>query len=410
MRYALRMGVGILGACWLASFAQADLAVQVYAYELPGEQVYYDQLAADFAASPGGVPVKITISTWDDAHAQTAEWLKAGKGPDLMVVPDIWLAEFAAGIEPFDAYLDKEVKADLYEILYKKGQYKGAFLGLPWATSTKALFFRSDLFVQAGLPPPITWAAQLGSAVTLHNPPAVYGIGLPGAREYETDDNLYFYFWSAGGRFFDENGKCAINTPPGIKALQFYCDLVNKYHVTQPEVTTWTRKEARRLFEAGRLAMLAEGPWTIEQLRKNDPDIKFAVVPLPVDQELVTQLITDHLVMPKYAPDKAAAARFVTFAYAKDRRLAFAKMGILPERMSVAQDPHFQDDPCWKVFVDVIPFGRTVPLIPWENIGKAVRETLYQTLSGRKPVKQALDDLAAEVDAIRAAQPAGESK
>jgi len=389
------------------NLAEQPLWIQVYSYDMPGEEAYYEDLGKAFDASLktiGSPPTRIALGKWDDAHAQIAAWLKAGKGPDLIVVPDIWLAEFAEHIEPFGKYVAPALKDDFYEVLYNKGIYKGTLLGLVWATSTKALFYRTDLFREAGLEPPETWNDQLRAAVALNDPPEVCGIGLPGAREYETDDNFFFYLWSAGGRFFDEAGRCAINSEAGVKALEFYCDLVNKHHVTQPEVTTWNRKQTRRLLEAGRLAMFATGPWGVEQMRKNAPDVAFGVVPLPVDKEPVTQIITDHLVLARYSPRKERAAQFVRFAYQDEHRLAFAKLGILPEKKTVASDDHFQKDPCWKVFVDVIPYGHTIPLIEWEQIGTAIREAMYQALSGRKTPKAALGDLAKQIDSIVAAQ------
>lgn len=382
----------------------APLQVQVYSYDMPGEAAYYETLTKAFAEADGGGEVEITLDKWDHAHDQIAGWFDAGAGPDLVVVPDIWLAEFAQNIAPLEDALGPEFGEGFFEVLYRKGFYEGHLLGPVWATSTKALFYRADLFRKAGMEPPNTWAEQLGAAVALNNPPGMHGLGLPGAREYETDDNFFFYFWSAGGEFFDDNGKCVINSEAGVKALTFYCDLVNKYHVTQPEVTTWNRKDTRRLLEAGKLAMFATGPWGVEQMRKNAPGVEFGVVPLPMDKERVTQIITDHMVLAAYSTQKELAVRFLEFAYQDEHRLAFTKLGILPEKTAVAADPYFQQDAEWKVFIDVIPYGRTIPLIKWEDIGTAIREAMYLALTERKTPRQALDDLAKEIDDMRAAE------
>jgi multiple sugar transport system substrate-binding protein len=393
----MMLAVGSLGA--LAQ--DAGLWVQVWSYDLPGEEAYLEQLADAFKQETG-VPARITFDKWDHAHDTIAQWGADGNGPDLVVVPDIWLVEFARYIEPLDAFVSPDLKNQFYPVLFDKGVYEGDLLGLVWATSTKALFYRKDLFEEAGFDPPATWEEQLGAAVALNNPPHVYGLGLPGKREYETDDNLFFYFWSAGGEFFDANGKCTINSEAGVKSLRFYIDLANKYHVTQPELTTWNRKETRRLFEQGRLAMFATGPWGIEQCRKNAPGLDFGVVPLPVDKEPVTQIITDHLVLMRYSKQKELAKRFIEIAYSDEQRLPYTRLGLIPEKKTVAQDPHFQDDPYWKVFVDVIPYGHTIPLIEWEEIGKAIREAMYQSLSGRQTPQEALDALAEQINQIRA--------
>lgn len=396
---SMGLALGSMGA--LAQ--DAGLWVQVWPYDLPGEEAYLDQLSQTFTQETGA-HVRITFDKWDLAHDTIARWGAEGKGPDLVVVPDIWLVEFVRYIEPLDAFVSPTLKDQFYPVLLDKGRYDGKLLGLVWATSTKALFYRKDLFEAAGFDPPATWEEQLGAAVALNDPPHVYGLGLPGKREYETDDNLFFYFWSAGGRFFDENGKCIINSEAGVKALQFYVDLANTYHVTQPELTTWNRKETRRLFEQGRLAMFATGPWGIEQCRKNAPGLDFGVVPLPVDKEPVTQIITDHLVLMRHSKQKELAKRFIELAYRDDQRLAYTRLGLIPEKKTVAQDPHFQDDPYWKIFVDVIPYGQTIPLIEWEEIGKTIREAMYQALSGRQTPRDALDAAAGHIDQIRQEQ------
>lgn len=403
MKHRLLLAASLILASAGAFAQDAGLWVQVWSYDMPGEQEYLDQLGQVFTRETGEA-VRMTFDKWDQAHDAIAKWAADGTGPDLVVVPDIWLAEFAPHLEPLNTLVGQSLKDQFYPVLFEKGVYEGNVLGLVWATSTKALFYRRDLFEKAGINPPKTWEEQLGAAVALNNPPHVYGLGLPGKREYETDDNLYFYFWSAGGEFFDADGRCTLNSEAGVKALQFYVDLANKYHVTQPELTTWSRKETRRLFEQGRLAMFAEGPWTIEQCRKNAPGLDFGVVPLPADKRLVTQLITDHLVLMRYSTRKELAKRFIDIAYRDEQRLAYTKLGLIPEKKTVAQDPHFQDDPLWKVFVDVIPHGKTIPLIKWEEIGIAVREALYQALSARQTPREALDALAAQIDQIRGKQ------
>lgn len=403
----------IVLTCWvivvLAGSSAAEnasddvLEVVVRSYDVPGEQAYLDMLARDFTQQTGH-KVRITLEVWDHAHKQIADWVANGTGPDLTIVPDIWLAEFADNIEPYGTYVDADaIRDEYFTVLFDKGIYRDQLMGLVWATSTKALFYRTDLFARAGLQPPRTVGEMIAAAVVLNDPPNIYGLGLPGKREYETDDNFYFYFWTMGGKFFDEQGKSAINSPAGVRALQLYVDFVNKYHVTQPEVTSWSRKQTRRLFESGRLAMFATGPWGVESLRKNAPSLHFDVIPFPVDREPITQIITDHIVILDHSDHKQQAAEFIRFAYQDTYRLAYAKLGLIPEKRAVAADGYFKKDPQWRVFIDVIPYGRTIPLIQWEQIGIATRQTMYDCLSGRKKVREGLNELADTIDELVAA-------
>lgn len=307
-------------------------------------------------------------------------------------------------VEDFNKYLDPKLHEQFYPVMFDKGIYKGKLLGMVWAGTTKALYYRKDLFDKAGLAAPKTWQDQLDAAIKLNNPPQLYGIGLPGAPVYETDDILFLYLWSAGGDFFDKNGKCIINNTAGVKALQFYVDLVNKYHVTQPEVTSWTRKQTRHFFEQGRVAMVATGPWAIESIRKIAPDMQFAVTPPPVDKMPATQLVTDHIAIFSYSPRKLLAGKFLNFAYQDKYRLEFAKLGMLPEKKSVGENDYFQKDPHWKVFINIIPSSRSIPLMDWADVGAAIRQAMYDALTGRKSCQQALDNAAKTIDEIVANQ------
>ncbi len=394
----------------------AEITFQAWSYHMPGEREFYDRLIADFQQAHPGDSVAFEFGEWDAAHDSIAGWLKAGEGPDLVVVPDMWLTEFADGLVPYVDDLPAEFTDQFFEVLLNKARYRGHNWGLVWATSTKALFYRTDLFEQAGLSgPPGDWDELLTCAQRLHRWDSPYGLGIPVEPTYESTDNWYFFFWSAGGEFFGEDGRAAVNSPIGVASLKFYRDLARRHHVTQPEPTSWSRKETRRYFIEGKVAMHANGPWLIADAAASNPDLAWAVAPLPMapdrapfEPRRVTQVITDHLVMPEYCAERELALAFVEFAYQDRYRQAFCELGMVPEKRAVAQSDFFQDDPHWRIFVDIIPDGKFIPLMDWEPIELAAQQMLFRVFTGRQDVQSALDDLAAVMDAQVAAEQAGE--
>ncbi|MBD3293040.1 MAG: extracellular solute-binding protein [Armatimonadia bacterium] len=409
----MRRFAAILAFMMVASVAFAgEMTFQAWNYHMPGEREFYDDLIADFEAANPGDSVDFQFGEWDDAHDTIAAWLEAGEGPDLVVAPDMWLAEFADDLTPYVDDLSAEMKSEFFEVLLNKATWRGHTWGLVWATSTKALFYRTDLFEQAGIDgPPRDWDELLDYAQRLHRWDSPYGLGIPVKPVYESTDNWYFFFWSAGGEFFDENGKAAVNSPIGVASLKFYRDLARRHHVTQPEPTSWSRKETRKYFIAEKVAMHANGPWTVGDIISTNPDLPFAVAPLPVapdrkpfDPTRATQVITDHLVMPVRCADRDLAMRFIRFAYQDRYRQRFCELGMVPEKKSVARSDFFQDDPAWRIFVEIIPDGKFIPLMKWEPIELAAQQMLYDVFTGRRSVESALDELAAVMDAEVAAQ------
>jgi len=396
--------VCLLSACGLHA---EEIEFIAWDYKMPGERAFYDTLIREFEAANPGITVKFTLGEWSGgpnqklpAHDLVQKWCAAGSGPDIVVMPDIWLVEFLDHIEPYGKHAPEGKSREYFPVLYKKGVINGRWTGPVWATSTKALIYRKDLMDEAGLQPPKTWQELLDCAVKLNDPPRVYGFGLAGKLDYDTSDNFYYFFWSAGGKLIGPDGRAGINGQAGVKSLQFLRDLIFKHNVVQPGLTQHHRHDTEELFIQGKIAMTENGPWLVASCRKRAPDLKIGVVPLPVDKLPVTQTITDHMILMGYSRRKDAAAKLMNFATQDQYRLAFTKLGMVPEKPAVAADPHFRNDPAWKVFVDIIPTGRSIPKLPWERVELAMQKALNGVYAGEKDVKVALNEVAVVLDKL----------
>lgn len=395
----------LVAASLTGALAQQQQSTQIWFqawdYEMPGERQFYADLVRAFHAAHPSLAVKFTLGKWADAHRLIEQWVTAGKGPDLVVIPDIWIPEFAERLAAYPENLPAGELQRFYPVLVEKARFNGKVYGLVWATSTKALLYRRDLLAKAGLNPPATWHDLLAAAKAAHNPPAVYGIGLPAKRDYDTTDNFYFFLWSAGGDFFDSQGRVALDNELAVASMQWYSDLYLRHRVTQPSPTAWHRNQCQRLFEDGRLAMFETGPWAVAALAKHHPQLDYAVAPLPIAPSRInlrvgnkvhpirtrpsqiTQVITDHLMLTDYSPHKQAALQFIRFAYQRKWRQRFCELGMVPELVEVGNSAHFQKDPRWKIFVDALAHGRYVPLMKWEPVELALQEGIWSVFSGR---------------------------
>ena len=90
----------------------------------------------------------------------------------------------------------------------------GKLLAIPFTFDLRTLFYRTDLFEEAGIEaPPTTWEEFVETAQKLNKPPDVYGFitvgkGDPVLREYS--DRL----WENGGDFLEDGLNPS--PPPGI--------------------------------------------------------------------------------------------------------------------------------------------------------------------------------------------------
>lgn len=393
-----------LAALFFAAFlfaaqkAEPELRFVAWKYHLVGQEEYYRDLAQAFERSHPGQRVVIQLEDWTAAHNDILHWVTEGRGPDLSIVPDVWLAEFASGLDAYAGRLPQTFQEDFNPIMIKRSRFQGQVLGLVWAASTKSLFYRTDLFNHAGIRPPANWHELLVAAQRLNQPGKVCGIALPAAPELDTADNFYFFLWSAGGHLFAPGGRPSLDSPEAIESLTFLRDLVHKYRVTEPNGAQCNRTCAEDLFVAGKAVMVETGPWLIRTIAAQPQPVPFSVAPLPGNKEAATQLVTDHLVLLGTSRHKSEALEFIKFAYQPSWRLRWARMGMVPELKAVENDPFFRNDPEWHIFVSQLNQAQWIPLMKWEPIDRAIRNTLAEVLAGRAEPHPALQALQRKVE------------
>lgn len=377
-----------------------ELRFVAWKYHLPGQKEYYRDLGRAFEHAHPGQKVVVELHDWNAAHDRLLNWISNGNGPDLTIVPDVWLAEFASGLDTYVGSLPATLLEDFNPVMLQRSRFRGQVLGLVWAASTKVLFYRTDLFKRAGLQPPSNWHELQVAAQKLNQPPGVYGLALPGAPELDTADNFYLLLWSNGGHLFTAQGRPALDSPEAVESLSFLRNLVCTFRVTEPGVVQCNRTCAEDLFARGKAAMVETGPWMLQTISDQAQPVPFAVAPLPGNKEVVTQLVTDHLVLLRSSRQKSEAVEFIKFAYQASWRLRWARLGMVPELKTVENNKFFRDDRVRREFISQLSHAQWIPLIKWEPIDIAIRNSLGQVLEGCIDPREALDSLSNQIQIL----------
>ena len=185
-----------------------------------------------------------------------------GEAPDLALIDWAWVREFAdlhflKRLDIIDPAWASSFKADLFPAFVDKTTPD--LYGAQPEANVSVLWYRKDWFEAEGLEVPYTWP-ELVQVAGHFQPrlkfPLVFAAGRR-ARETTTYQMLPF-LWSAGGRLFD--GGVALDGGV-VTALQFIVDLVHKYHLAPPDVTTYAWDQPARLFAEGRAALAVGGSY-----------------------------------------------------------------------------------------------------------------------------------------------------
>lgn len=404
----------------MAAYAQdEDETLRVFWMKGPSDSeaalALVQRFAQDFEDTHPGVEVELELVDWGEGRERIHNAVATGEPPDIAVVGARWVPEFVAEgyIEPLDRYITRSFRRRFVPAIINEGAvYQGRTFGLPVATSTRALYYNLDIFEQAGIDePPTTWEALLAAGQQINAMEEnVYGFGLQGGDGLETNTYFYYFVWGNGGNLYNtSNTASALNEPEAVEALEFMQRLIEE-NATQPNVLDYDR---RRLleedFEAGTLAMMISGPWEAGRLRRDHPDINFSVAPLPYNTSPATFGVIDTLVMFRTARNKDLAWEYLEFLYDEERRFEYvSEFGVLPSLQAVAERPELQEDPIITVFLQLLPAARFEPLhTESETIAQTVIEGVRDVYQGRVAPQEALDQAAAEINALLQTTSAG---
>lgn len=188
---------------------------------------------------------------------------------DLLIMNSGWFAEmyFSGFVEPITD-IDPGFKLDpeLYTLgntIYFDSATKamtpqGKLMTLPFAPIIPMLYYRGDLYRQAGLTKaPETFAELEANARRFHKPPGMYGIVQRGARGPHTVAyDFYPYLYGFGGAIFKDQPAgdytVMLNSEAGRIALDYYIRLARE--AGHPKTASFDQAEVIQNFVSGRSA------------------------------------------------------------------------------------------------------------------------------------------------------------
>ncbi|MDA7428774.1 sugar ABC transporter substrate-binding protein [Primorskyibacter aestuariivivens] len=191
---------------------------------------------------------------------------------DIIAVDLPWVGEFADKnvLMPLDQVMDlaRLDPADFHTAGWKATHWGGRPYGVPAQTTPELLFYRRDMFAEAGLEPPATTDALLQAAETLHDPRhGRYGIAWNAARGTALGHTVLMTMADfgqpvvnlpeiAGGfetdHLADRDYHATIDTEAGLRAAEFLLELL-KY--SPPDILSMSWYERVRPYAAGKIAM-----------------------------------------------------------------------------------------------------------------------------------------------------------
>lgn len=296
--------------------------------------------------------------------------------------------------------------------------HEGSLYALPFYAESSMMYYRTDLFEQAGIemPEQPTWQQVRDWAEKLHDPEnEVAGICLRGKPGW--GENMAFLSTlvnTFGGRWFDMEWKPEIDSDAWQKAISFYVELMNNYG--PPGATSNGFNENQALFSRGNCAMWVDA--TSAAGRIYDPaessvadNLGFAPAPVAVTPKGSHWLWSWTLAIPASSDSRQAALTFITWATSREYVELVAETrgwtSVPPgTRLSTYDNPAYQQAAPFSDFVlnairEADPTDSTLEPNPYigvqfagipefQSIGTQVGQMIAAALAGDMSVEQAL--------------------
>jgi multiple sugar transport system substrate-binding protein len=378
-----------------------DKNVKIVPALVPYGPEWHNKIASEFAIKGDG----FDFAMWDSQS--TAEFAGAGHAYSINKI--------------FEQ--SKVLSADLFEpaSLARYGEYpdgSGQYWGLPVNQDAYGFMYRKDLFEDPAekeafqkkygyeLAVPQTYQQARDIAEFFTRPEkGLYGWGQMGGREYDfatTASNSFM--WSFGGELYNPETyevQGYLNSPASVDGVQFYVDM---FKFGPPGSGNWGWDEVNAAFQQGQLAMAMQ--WYYFNSSNADPKVsKFANVTgfgnLPGavgrDGKFRRQFSVggQGMGINTYSKKIPTLIKFMEWYFQPEQQMRYARI-CQTGLKEVLDNPEWQGLNAYnKYFTTALKYTNDYWHLPeYPILLDQLQEEVSNAISGKKTVKQALDDAA----------------
>ncbi|MFJ6081770.1 ABC transporter substrate-binding protein [Streptomyces sp. NPDC092369] len=376
----------------------------------------WKEIIADFEKKNPDIKVKYVGIPAASAQSKYDTAIQGGGLPDVGGVGTAMLAEVAVqgALEPLDSRLAKSpLKGKLSQNLVDGSRAAGGgdkLYQIPTSSNNGTLWYRTDLFENAGLEAPTTWSNFYAAADKLTDKGKnEFGFTIRGG-EGSIAPALDAAYGQSGITSFWNGDRTTVNDPRNVAALEKYVALYKKDTPSADVNNDFTKMVAQ--WDSGTIGMLSHNLGSYQDHLKALGAGKFRGLPNPTQDDGSRVQISnpvDGLSVFKSSKNKAASWKFVEFALSHEENSKFNKSaGQIPANTEAAQDAWIQSAEPTKLAAEALNGdGTKIVQLPyylpdWNTISKADNEPNYQkVLLGKMTAKEFLDTLAEQLNAAQ---------
>ncbi|MFI8220406.1 extracellular solute-binding protein [Streptomyces sp. NPDC085932] len=379
----------VLGGCGVTG-GSGDVTLKLVAADYGdsaanSSKKYWDKLVEEYEAEHPDVTIEVSVHSWNDVDRKVREMVSAGEAPDMAQIGAY--ADYAAQNQLYkaDELLSIPVQADFVGQLASAGQVKGVQYGMPFASSTRVLFYNKTLFAKAGVTPPESWDDLAEAAEALKAEGVKYPYALPLGPE-EAQAETMQWMLSGGGGYTDSVDSYGIDSPENIETFSWLKDELVGKDLTGPVAPgELNRADAFAAFAKGQVGMLNGHPSLMKMA--GDKGVKYGMVPMPGKEgpSKSTLGVADWMMAFRENGHRDQIGDFLDFVYSEKNVLAFSReYDLLPVTASASatmtaadRDKHLRPFLEQLLSSELYPVGKT----SWADVSAQVKTQIGKAVA-----------------------------
>ncbi|PFU38525.1 sugar ABC transporter substrate-binding protein [Bacillus cereus] len=359
-----------------------------------GESLKYQQdIAKKFEkANPG---VKVQVEAYADGFEdKLAASFGAKNPPDVMYM---WnYPDYYKSLEPLDDYVNKDSSFkttfdDFYTNILNYHKFKNTTYGFPIGFTTRVIYYNKKLFQEAGVPLPTsgwTWEQFSDAAKKLSNPEKKqYGFVLSSKKNSYAFQE---YVWSNGSSFISPDGKKVDGYMNSSKTQE----ILNGFQHMIDENSTIVSDKVTESFKSGKIAMIENGIWPLEDFKKAGMDFGTAEIPSFHGQPSKGVIHSAGIAMAKDSKEKDLAWKFIKYFVSAEA--AEMRKTDMPVLKSVVSEQSHKNDQLLSTFYTMLERSSDTPGFlltnKWTEVDKRLDHAISSVLLGQNSADKALNE------------------
>lgn len=305
--------------------------------------------------------------------AEAAELIK--QLPDIVSIEGEQMAKFGEKFPgKFEDFTDMINSDDYFPIKISECTVDGKIIAYPWDSGPCGMFYRSDLFEEAGIKAEdiVTWDDFIEAGKVLKEKT---GVNMLCMAESRNDTTYRLLMMEGGGFYFDKDGNTQVDSDVSIQAMET-CKKMYDAGITFNN-SSWDDMVAG--MGADKFACIADAVWMVGSIKEAAPDQsgKWAVMELPrfqADKEAQGASNGGSvLAVPSASKSTEASKAFVKFVMENvDANVeGFQNYGLYPSYLKALEsdvfkegDEFFGGQQIFDLFTEV---GKTVPQVNYTS-------------------------------------------